>query len=162
MVSNRGAARARDATVSASSGVAILVVDDNAAKRLALRAALEPLGHSIVEADSGLAAVHCVMAQDFAVILLDVRMPVMDGFETAEVLRRRQQSELTPIIFVTAYRSDEIMNADLSAQGPVDFIFAPVAPDELRKKVSACADRFMLGALAERDGDPGLAVEQVR
>jgi CheY-like chemotaxis protein len=148
--------------VSAASGVAILVVDDNAAKRLALRAALEPLGHAIVEADSGLAALHCVMAQDFAVILLDVRMPIMDGFETAEVVRRRQQSELTPIIFVTAYRSDEIKNADLSIPGPVDFVFAPFAPDELRRKVSACADRFMLEALAERDGDPGNTVEQVR
>ena len=63
------------------------MVDDNAAKRLALKAVLLPLGYSIVEADSGLAALRCVMAQDFAVILLDVRMPIMDGFETAALIR---------------------------------------------------------------------------
>ena len=147
--------------MSAASGVAILVVDDNAAKRLALRAALEPLGHTIVEADGGLAALHCVMAQDFAVILLDVRMPIMDGFETAAILRRRQQSELTPIIFVTAYRSDEIINADLSVQGPVEFIFAPVAPDELRAKISAFADRYMLATLAGRDDGTRSPVERI-
>ena len=62
---------------------AVLVVDDTAAQRLALRAVLQPLGYTIVEADSGLAALRCVMEQDFAVILLDVCMPEMDGFETA-------------------------------------------------------------------------------
>ncbi|MGZ8783804.1 MAG: response regulator, partial [Gaiellaceae bacterium] len=63
---------------AASTSAPILLVDDNPAKRLALRAALSPLNHTIVEADSGLAALRCLMAQDFAVILLDVRMPVMD------------------------------------------------------------------------------------
>ena len=85
------------------------MVDDNPAKRLALKAVLLPLGYSIVEADSGLAALRCVMAQDFAVILLDVRMPIMDGFETAALIRQRQQSEMTPIIFITAHASDEIV-----------------------------------------------------
>ncbi len=65
-------------------------------------------------------------------ILLDVRMPIMDGFETAALIRKRQQSELTPIIFITAFGSDEIVTTDLYAQGAVDFIFAPVPPDELR------------------------------
>ena len=83
------------------------------AKRLALKAVLAPLGYSIVEADSGLAALRCVMAQDFAVILLDVRMPIMDGFETAALIRQRRQSEMTPIIFITAYGSDEIVDTDL-------------------------------------------------
>ena len=97
-----------DASDGGMSPVPILIVDDNAAKRLALKAVLQPLGHTIVEAESGLAALRCVMAQDFAVILLDVRMPIMDGFETAALIRKRQQSELTPIIFITAYGSDEI------------------------------------------------------
>ena len=110
------------------SPVSILVVDDDASKRLALKAALLPLGYSIVEADSGLAALRCVMAQDFAVILLDVRMPVMDGFETAALIRGKGQAEMTPIIFITAYGSDEIVNTDLYAEGAVDFIFAPVPP----------------------------------
>ncbi len=122
--------------------VPVLLVDDNAAKRLAIRAVLSPLGFLIVEADSGLDALRCVMARDFAVILLDVRMPVMDGFETAALIRLRWQSEMTPIIFITSYASDELVNADRYAEGAVDFIFAPVPPDELRAKVSVFANLF--------------------
>jgi two-component system cell cycle response regulator len=125
------------------ASVPILIVDDNAAKRLALKAVLHPLGYTIVEASSGLAALRCVMAQNFAVILLDVRMPIMDGFETAALIRKRQQSEFTPIIFITAYGSDEIVTTDLYAQGAVDFIFAPVPADELRSKVVAFAHLFL-------------------
>ena len=127
----------------ARSRVPILLVDDNPAKRLALKAVLLPLGYSIVEADSGLAALRCVMAQDFAVILLDVRMPDMDGFETAALIRQRQRSEMTPIIFITAHRKDELGHEDLYAQGAVDFIFAPVPPNELRAKVSVFANLFI-------------------
>ena len=135
----------------ADDAVPILVVNDTAAKRVALRSVLAPLGYSIVEADSGLAALRCVMAQDFAVILLDVCMPEMDGFETAALIRQRQQSEMTPIIFITAYGSDEIPDADLYAEGAVDFIFAPVPPDELRAKVSVFANLFLRAqALAAR------------
>jgi CheY-like chemotaxis protein len=70
---------------------------------------LQPLHYSIVEADSGTAALRCLTVQDFAVILLDVQMPEMDGFETAALIRLRQQSELTPIIFVTSYEVDEVV-----------------------------------------------------
>ena len=126
-----------------TSSVPILVVDDNAAKRLALRAVLVPLGLAIVEADSGQAALRCVMAQDFAVILLDVRMPVMDGFETAALIRQRRQSEMTPIIFITAYANDEIEQTDRYVEGAVDFMFAPVQPSELRAKVSVFANLFI-------------------
>jgi CheY-like chemotaxis protein len=133
-----------------STSVPILVVDDNAAKRSALRAVLRPLGHAIVEAESGLAALRSVMTQHFAVILLDVRMPIMDGFETAALIRTRQQSELTPIIFITAYGSDEVVTSDLYAQGGVDFIFAPVPPEELRAKVAVFADLFRPSARTVR------------
>jgi len=75
--------------------------------------------------------------------LLDVRMPNMDGFETAELIRTRERSALTPIIFITAFGSDEIEHADLYAQGAVDFIFAPVRPAELRAKVSVFANLFL-------------------
>ena len=78
--------------LSAATAVPVLVIDDNAAKRLAIKAVLSPLGYDIVEADSGLSALRCVMARDFAVILLDVRMPGMDGFETAALIRERWQS----------------------------------------------------------------------
>jgi diguanylate cyclase (GGDEF)-like protein/PAS domain S-box-containing protein len=128
--------------VTAKSAVPILIVDDNATKRLALKAVLLPLGYSIVEADSGQAALRCVMAQDFAVILLDVLMPIMDGFETAALIRRRRQSEATPIVFITAYARDEIVPTARFVEGSFDFMFAPVQPDELRAKVSVFADLF--------------------
>jgi PAS domain S-box-containing protein len=123
--------------------VPILVVNDNAAQRVALSAVLAPLGYAVVEAESGLAALRCVMADDFAVILLDVCMPDMDGFETAAFIRQRQESEMTPLIFITAYGSDEIPSNDLYAQGAVDFLFAPVPPDELRAKVSVFANLYI-------------------
>jgi diguanylate cyclase (GGDEF)-like protein len=129
-----------------SDSVPILIVDDNAAKRMALKAVLRPLGHALIEAESGLEALRCVMAHDFAVILLDVRMPIMDGFQTAALIRTREQSELTPIIFITAYGSDEIVTSDLYAQGAVDFIFAPVPPEELRAKVAVFANLFIKAA----------------
>jgi PAS domain S-box-containing protein len=122
--------------------VSILVVDDNSTKRLALSAALAPLGFTIIEADSGLAALRCVMAQDFAVILLDVCMPGMDGPETAAIIRKRPQSQMTPIIFITAFGNDELVSTDHYAQGAVDFIFAPIPPEELRAKVSVFANMF--------------------
>ena len=67
----------------------ILLVDDNAAKRIAIRAMLAPLGDGVVEADSGRAALRAVLRQTFAVILMDVRMPTMDGYETAKLIRQR-------------------------------------------------------------------------
>jgi CheY-like chemotaxis protein len=133
-----------DATVlTARSPVPILIVDDNSAKRLGLKAVLAPLGYLIVEADSGTAALRCVLAQNFAVILLDVCMPIMDGFETAALIRQRHQSEMTPIIFITAFNSDELRSTDLHSEGAVDFIFAPVPPEELRAKVSVFAKLFL-------------------
>ncbi len=120
----------------------MLIVDDNAAKRLALKSVLVPMGYAIVEADSGLGALRCVMHQDFAVILLDVCMPTMDGFETAALIRQRRQSEMTPIIFITGFAGDEIVHANHYAEGAVDFIYAPVPPDELRAKVSVFANLF--------------------
>ncbi len=122
--------------------VPVLMVNDTAAQRVALRAVLEPLGYTIVEATPGVAALRCIMEQDFAVILLDVCMPEMDGFETAALIRQREQSEMTPLIFITAYGSDEIPGTDLYSEGAVDFIFAPVPPDELRAKVSVFANLF--------------------
>jgi PAS domain S-box-containing protein len=143
--------------------VSILLVDDNAAKRLALKVVLAPLGYSIVEADSGTAALRCVMAQDFAVILLDVCMPVMDGFETAALIRRRRQSEMTPIIFITAFASDEIGKGDRYAEGAVDFIFAPVPPDELRAKISVFANLFIQAEqLAARAREVQTSADQFR
>jgi PAS domain S-box-containing protein len=143
--------------------VPILVVDDNASKRLAIKAVLSPLGYSIVEAESGIAALRCITTQDFAVILLDVRMPIMGGMETAALIRQRQQSEMTPIIFITAHGSDELVHTDRYAQGAVDFIFAPVPPDELRAKVSVFANLFSRAeSLAEQAREIAASADQLR
>jgi PAS domain S-box-containing protein len=121
----------------------ILIVDDNTSKRMALKAALAPLGHVIVEADSGVAALRRVMENDFAVILMDVQMPEMNGFETVKLIRKRRQAEMTPIIFITSYTSEEIDQADHYAGGAVDFIFAPIPPPDLRAKVSFFAHTYL-------------------
>jgi PAS domain S-box-containing protein len=143
--------------------VSILVVDDNAAKRLALKAVLAPLKYSVVEAVSGLDALRCVLAQDFAVILLDVRMPNMDGFETAARIRQRKRSEMTPIIFITAFKDDELVTAERYSQSAVDFIFAPVEPAVLRAKVSVFAKMFIEAAtLATRAKALEITASQLR
>src|SRR5450755_5085686 len=85
---------------------AILVVDDNAAKRIAVRAMLAPLGHNVIEVDSGREALRAVLRRTFAIILMDVRMPTLDGYETAKLIRQRPQSEFTPIMFMTAFGGD--------------------------------------------------------
>ena len=114
----------------------MLIVDDDPHKLAALRSVLEPLGEDLVEARSGTDALRALLKQDFAVILLDVRMPVMNGFETAEMIRQRPASELTPIIFVTALDQAETDLGHGYELGAVDFVFAPVVPAILRAKVS--------------------------
>jgi diguanylate cyclase (GGDEF)-like protein len=122
---------------------AILVVDDNAVKRLAIRAMLGPLGYTIVEAESGRAAVRCVETEIFATILVDVRMPTMDGYETVRRIREHSRGELTPVMFVTAFGPDEVDTDVAYGDGAVEFVFTPVLPDTLRAKVSAFVDLFM-------------------
>jgi two-component system sensor histidine kinase/response regulator len=143
----------------------ILVVDDNPGKRLALRAMLSPLGYSIVEADSGLGALRCVVERDFAVILLDVCMPDMDGLETAALIRQRPQSEATPIIFITAYAADdiELKQIDGFSTGAIDFMYAPVPPEVLRARVSVFANLFTNGeTLAARAREVQVLCDQLR
>ena len=143
--------------------VPVLVVDDNASKRLALKAILSQLEYTIVEAASGRDALRAVMAQDFAVILMDVVMPGMDGFETAALVRERRQSHMTPIIFITAHGKDEIGKPDLYAEGAVDFIFAPVPANELRAKVSVFANLFIKAEqLASRAREVQVSADQLR
>jgi putative two-component system response regulator len=122
---------------------AVLVVDDNAGKRMAVRAMLDPLGHAVVEVDSGRAALRAVTQQSFAVILMDVVMPILDGYETARLIRQSSESERTPIIFLTAFGRDETETASAYADGAVDFIFTPVLADVLRAKVSAFVHLFL-------------------
>ena len=127
---------------STETKVDILLVDDDATKRFAMKAILAPLGQNVVEAASGPDALRQLLKQDFAVILLDVRMPGMDGFEAAQLIRQRPRSELTPIIFVTALDRAETDIGRGYDLGAVDFVFAPVVPTIMRAKVTVFVDLY--------------------
>jgi two-component system, sensor histidine kinase and response regulator len=122
--------------------VSILIVDDDSTKRFALKTILAPLGENVVEATSGADALRQLLRQEFAVILLDVRMPGMDGFETAQLVRQRPRSELTPIIFVTALNQAETDLGRGYDLGAVDFVFAPVVAAILRAKVAVFVELY--------------------
>jgi two-component system sensor histidine kinase/response regulator len=122
--------------------VSILLVDDDPTKRFALKTILAPLGEIVVEASSGADALRQLLRQEFAVVLLDVRMPIMDGFDTAQLIRQRPRSELTPIIFVTALDQAQTDMGRGYELGAVDFVFAPVVPAILRAKVGVFVDLY--------------------
>jgi diguanylate cyclase (GGDEF)-like protein/PAS domain S-box-containing protein len=120
----------------------VLVINDRESQRIAIDVMLAPLALDIVAVDSGHSGLRAVLRQTFALILMDVRMPTMDGFETAALIRQRRQSSRTPIMFVTAYREDEQMLAAYTS-GAVDFVLTPIVPEVLRAKVSVWVDRFL-------------------
>jgi signal transduction histidine kinase len=122
--------------ISADNRPKILLVDDRADKLLALEVALASLGQNLVSAHSGAEALRLLLQHDFAVIILDVSMPTMDGFETAVLIRERKKSELTPIIFVSAVDCTDSHLARGYSLGAVDYIPAPIVPEILRAKVS--------------------------
>ena len=122
--------------------VDILLVDDHEENLLALEAILADAAYNLVRASSGRAALKEVLARDFAVILLDVAMPDLDGYETAELIRGRERSRQTPIIFLTAnYRSDAHVFRGYSV-GAVDYLFKPFNPEILRTKVAVFVELF--------------------
>jgi signal transduction histidine kinase len=114
----------------------ILLVDDRPDKLLALDAILGSLNQNIVQARSGKEALRQLLKENFAVILLDVSMPGMDGFETASLIRQRDSSEHTPIIFITAIGISENHVAKGYSLGAVDYMLTPIVPEVLRAKVS--------------------------
>src|SRR5437763_4305774 len=130
---------AAPATGGSDDGVAILLVDDHRENLIALEAVLEPLGERLVSAQSGDQALRALLHEDVAVILLDVRMPDMDGLETARIIRSRPSTRHTPIIFLTAQASDVEDIALAYATGAVDYVVKPFEPDVLRAKVSVFA-----------------------
>jgi signal transduction histidine kinase len=138
--------------MTAPEPASVLIVDDNAEKRVALEAILHELPVDIVRASSGKEALRWLLQRDFAVILLDVRMPGMDGFETASLIRRRVRSEQTPIIFITAF-PDETHAARGYSLRAVDYILTPVVPDVLRTKVSVLVDLFRTTAEVRRQAE---------
>jgi signal transduction histidine kinase/DNA-binding response OmpR family regulator len=131
---------------------AILLVDDRPDKLLALEAVLEDLGQPMVRAESGREALRHVLQQDFAVILLDVNMPGLDGFETASLIRQRKNSRHTPIIFITAF-DDEMYASRSYSLGAVDYIRTPVLPDVLRTKVAVFVDLFLKAEQIKRQAE---------
>ena len=116
--------------------IEILMVDDTPDKLLALEAALGDLGETIVKAESGNEALRLVLKREFAVILLDINMPGMDGFETASLIRQRKSSARTPIIFITSFSTADVEVYRGYSLGAVDYLFTPVTPEVLRSKVS--------------------------
>ncbi|BAY63288.1 PAS/PAC sensor hybrid histidine kinase [Calothrix brevissima NIES-22] len=130
--------------------VNILLVDDHAENLLALEAILHSLGQNLVRATSGAQALRCLLNQDFAVILLDVQMPEMDGFDTATLIRQRERSRHTPIIFLTAFSTNESMVFKGYSLGAVDYLFKPIEPEILKSKVAAFVDLFQKTAEVER------------
>src|SRR5438270_1130129 len=139
----------------------ILIVDDLADKLMALETVLSELGENIVCARSGRDALRCLLDQDFAVILLDVNMPDMDGFETAGLIRQRKKLAHTPIIFLTAY-SDEIYTARGYSLGAVDYILSPVLPEVLRTKVKVFVDLFKMTEQVKRQAEERIALERAQ
>jgi signal transduction histidine kinase len=140
----------------------ILIVDDSPSKLLAMSAALSELDQNVVTALSGREALRHLLNQDFALILLDVNMPDIDGFETAALIRERQSSAQVPIIFVTAYGDDTHANRGYSL-GAVDYLLSPVDPEVLRAKVSVFVELFRKNAQVRAQAEQRVALvhEQV-
>lgn len=122
----------------------VLIVDDSPAKLKAITAIITRMGLEVSTASSGREALRMLLKQDFAVILLDVKMPVMDGFETATLIHGRPRSAHTPIIFITAEASSDSERFLAYTMGAVDYIFSPIIPEVLCAKVRVFVDLFYL------------------
>jgi PAS domain S-box-containing protein len=139
-VPNDGAASRQAPT---SEQVDILIVDDRAENLLALEAILEPLHQRLVRAASGEEALRRLLERDFALILLDVQMPGMNGFETARLIKSRERTKYIPIIFLTAISKEEAYVFEGYSVGAVDYLFKPFQPEILRSKVAAFVDLYV-------------------
>jgi signal transduction histidine kinase len=121
----------------------ILIVDDLPEKLLVFKTILEELGQNLIMVRSGSEALREILQREFAVILLDVNMPDIDGLETARLIRQYKRSAHTPIIFITAY-ADEMQTAQGYSLGAVDYILSPVIPEVLRSKVRVFVDLYQM------------------
>src|SRR5262245_50942932 len=155
----------RNPTMPDADKTNILIVDDLPEKLLVYRSVLDDLGQNIIAVGSGGEALRQVLRHDFAVILLDVQMPGMDGFETAQLIRQRKRSAHTPIIFLTAF-ADELRTAEGYAHGAVDYILTPVVPEILRAKVRVFVElhrmRQQVAQQAEEQAKRAAAEEAAR
>ncbi|MBJ7574635.1 response regulator [Luteimonas sp. MC1828] len=126
----------------ADEPVRILLVDDQPGRLLTYQAILEPLGEHLVQASSGREALRLLMQDDYALILLDVNMPDMDGFETASLIHQHPRYEKTPIIFVTAVNVTDMDRLQGYQLGAVDYVMVPVIPEILRSKVEVLVELY--------------------
>ncbi|MBV8405150.1 MAG: response regulator [Gammaproteobacteria bacterium] len=123
-------------------GVNVLLVDDQLPRLLTYQAVLGDLGHNLVLAQSGVEALQWLMREEFAVVLLDVSMPEMDGFETARLIHEHPRFERTPIIFVTGVHVSELDRLQGYKAGAVDYVSIPVVPEILRSKVAVLVELY--------------------
>ncbi len=158
----RLSAASRETQAAEAARANILIVDDRADKLLAFQSILEDLGQNIYTAPSGADALRQVLYRDFAVILLDVNMPGIDGLETAALIRKRRKSAHTPIIFITADFNDETHQTRGYALGAVDYIGSPVVAQVLRAKVKVFVDLYLLAEQASRQAQERLVLAEER
>jgi signal transduction histidine kinase len=121
---------------------AVLMVDDHPGNLVALEAVLETLGHELVRASSGAEAVQLVGQREFAVIVMDVHMPLLDGIQTAEIIKQYEASRHVPIIFLTAIDREGLHMFRAYESGAVDYLVKPFDPDVLRSKVSVFVEMY--------------------
>ncbi len=145
--------------------VKVLMVDDRPENLFALEMVLDPLGEELVKAASGNEALKRLLQDDFAVILLDVQMPGMDGFEAARLIRERERSRGTPIIFLTAISKEEQHIGAGYESGAVDYVTKPFVPEHLRAKVAVfvdlCRQRQIIARQAELLQQHGRDLERI-
>lgn len=118
----------------------VLIVDDRPQNLMALAKLLKPLELTVIKANSGNEALAMTIEHDFSLVLLDVKMPGMDGFETADLMRHNEKTKHIPIIFVTAIDPEDSTLFEDYAQGTVDFLSKPIDAEILRGKVHAFLD----------------------
>jgi PAS domain S-box-containing protein len=145
---------------SNTSPVNVLVVDDRPPNRTALRAILSSPEYRIVEAGSGPEALRRLLQDDFAVLLIDVVMPEMDGFELAAAIRQRERSAAVPIIFLTAQATDLELAYKGYRAGAVDYLVKPLVPEMVRAKVAVFADMHRQAKRLEQQGELLLEAER--
>ena len=148
--------------MEADHPVKILLVDDRPKNLVALEALLEDLGQTLVKANSGRQALKQLLDHDVAVVLLDVQMPGLDGFQTAEMIRQRDRTKHTPIIFVTGISKDHDQVLRGYSLGAVDYIFKPIDPVILRSKVMVFVELFRSREEIKRQAELLLEAERER
>src|ERR1700694_2984852 len=128
----------------------ILMVDDHPSNLVALSAILQPLGQDLVRANSGREALRELLESDFALILMDVQMPELDGLETARLIKERPRNKHIPIVFLTAIAKDPSYIFRGYQEGAVDYMLKPFDPEILRAKAAVFVDLWRKGELLRR------------